>query len=141
MSTPSPPKPSSLIERLQADQEQIRRQHADQTQTLLTQHASGLKKLLRDELRSIKSASEHHRAAVDKVQQETLTRIRWLLLWPVATTVLTSLLILIAVATWTTYRLDQVDQAQAALERASADLATAHQAQQLQPVQPAKKKR
>ena len=140
MSAHSLPKPFSLSEKLQADQEQVRRQLADPTQELLTEHASGLKKLLRDELRSIKSVSERHRVEVGKVQQETLTRIRWLLLWPVAATVLMSLLILIAVAIWTTYRLDQVDQAQAALERASAELATAQQAQHQQ-LQPPRKRR
>lgn len=138
MSTPSPPKPSSLSERLQADQEQIQRQLADQTQTLLTQHVSGLKKLLSVELRSIRSASERQRAELDELHQETLTRIRWLLLWPVAATVLLSLLVLIVVATWSTYRLDQVEQAQAALDESSVNLSAQQQAaqQQVQQVPP-----
>lgn len=140
MSTPSPPKPSSLSERLQADQEQIQRQLADQTQKLLTQHASGLKKLLSDALRSTRSASERQRAELDQLHQETLTRIRWLLLWPVAATVLMSLLMLIAVATWTTYRLEQVAEAQSALDQASANLAAQQQTAQQVP-QPLPRKR
>lgn len=140
MSTPSPPRPSSLSERLQADQEQIQRQLADQTQTLLAQHVSGLKKLLSVELRSIKSVSERHRAEVDQLHQETLTRIRWLLSWPLAATVLMSLLMLIAVAAWATYRLDQVAEAQSALDQTSANLAAERLAtQQVSP--PPRKRR
>ena len=140
MSTPSPPKPSSLSVRLQADQEQIQRQLADQTQTLLTQHVSGLKKLLSVELRSIKSVSERHHAEVDKLHQETLKRMRWLLLWPLVTPLVVSLLMLIAAATWTTYRLKQVAEAQSALDQASANLAAQEQTAQQVP-QPLPRKR
>ena len=143
MSTPSTPKHSSLSERLQADQEQIQRQLADQTQALLTQHVSGLKALLSVELRSIKSVSERHRAEVNQLHQGTLSRIRWLLIWPVAATVLMSLLMLIAVAIWTTHRLDQVDQAQAALDQSSVNLAAQQQAaqQQVQQAPPLRRRR
>lgn len=135
MTASSPQKPSSLSARLQADQEQIQRQLADQTQKLLTQHACGLKKLLSDGLRSTRSASERHRAQLDGLHRETLTHMRWLLLWPVAATVLLSLLMLIAVAIWTTYRLDQVDQAQTALDQLSASLTAQQQAAQQVPQQ------
>ena len=146
MLTASPPKPSSLSARLQADQEQTQRQLADQTQTLLTQHVSGLKKLLSVELRSIKSVSERHRVELDQLHQGTLTRIRWLLLWPVAATVLMSLAVLIAVAIWTSYRLDQISDAQAALDQSSVNLAAQQQAQQatqhqVQQVPPLRKRR
>lgn len=141
MSTPSPPRPSSLSERLQADQEQIQRQLADQTQALLTQHVSGLKKLLSVDLRSIRSALERQRAELDQLHQETLTRIRWLLLWPVAATVLMSLLMLIALATWTTYRLDQVAEAQTALDQTSSNLAAQQQAAHQVPPPPPRKRR
>ena len=130
MSTPSIRRPSSLSERLQADQEQTQRQLADQTQKLLEQHAAGLKKLFFDALRSTRSASERHRAEVETLHQTTLTRMHWLLLWPIAATVLLSLLMLVAVATWTTYQLDRVEQAQAALDQESVSLAAQQQATQ-----------
>jgi hypothetical protein len=141
MSTPSPQKPSSLSERLQADQEQIQRQLADQTQALLTQHASGLKQLLNADLRSTKSALERHRSVVGHLHQETIARIRWMLLWPVMTTVLLSLLMLVVVVTWTTYRLDQVSEAQNALDQASAGLTAKQQAAQQVPPQPPRKRK
>ena len=101
------------------------------------QHAASLKKLSSDALRSTRRASEHHRAELDGLHRETLTHMRWLLLWPLAATVLLSLLMLmlVAVATWTTYRLDQVDEAQIALDHSSASLAAQQQAAQQVPHQ------
>jgi len=123
MSTPSTPKISSLAARLQADQAATQRQLVDQTQQLLQQHVASLKKLLSAEHHSIKSGLELHRAELDGLHRRTLSRMRWLLLWPIATLLLTSVLIVLGLAGWATYRLDQIDQAQAALDRAMAQLA------------------
>ncbi len=123
MSTPSTPKTSSLAARLQADQAATQRQLVDQTQQLLWQHVASLKKLLYAEHCSIKSALELQRAELDGLHRRTLCRMRWMLLWPIAALLLTSALIVLGVAGWTSYRLDQIDQAQAAVDRATAQLA------------------
>lgn len=144
MSPTSPPKTSSLSARLQADQQEIQRQLADQSQQLLTQHAASLKKLSFDALRSTRRALERHCSEVDALHHQTLTRMRWLLLWPVAATVLLSLLIVLVVAGWTSYQLDQIGQAQAAVDRTTEALVAQQQAAkqvpQIDQLQPRKRR-
>lgn len=133
MSTPSTPKATSLAARLQADQAAIQRQFASQTQHLLSQHAACLKKLSSDARHSMRGALELHRAEIDNAHKRTLTHMRWLLLWPVAMTVMSALLIVLAVAGWTSLRLDQIDQAQGQIDQAIAALVAQQQAAQQVP--------
>lgn len=143
MPTLSPPKPSSLAERLQADQQQIQHQLADQTQQLLQQHEKSLKRLSYDALRSTRSAMERHAAELETMHLATAARMRWLLLWPVLMSVLVSVLMVGTVTTWSLHRLDQVNDAQRTLDESSAALAAQQQAQSQipEPSPPSKRKR
>ena len=146
MPPPLPPKLSSLAEKLQADQQAIQHQLADQTQQLLKLHNESLRKLSGGALRSMRSALEAHAAELDGMQRATAARTRWLLLWPVLMSMLVSVLMVVTVTAWATYRLDQVNDAQAVLDQSSVNLAAQQQAQQarqhqVQHVPPLRKRR
>ena len=143
MSTPSPPKPSSLAERLQADQQAIQSRLADQTQQLLKQHAESLKKLSSDARRSTRSAFQRHATELETMHGTMAARMKWLLLWPVLATVFMSVLIGSATLAWSMYRLDQIGDAQHSLDQATASSAAlaAQQASHPPVPEPARKRR
>ena len=123
MSQSSTSKPSSLSERLRADQEAIQSQLVDQTQQLLKQHADTLKKLSSDARRSTRSGLERHAAELETMHLTMAARMRWLLLWPLLATVLMAVLIGSVTLAWSMYRLDQIADAQRALDQATASSA------------------
>ena len=137
MSPSSTPKSSSLSERLQADQEAIQSRLVDQTQQLLKQHAETLKKLSSDARRSTARALEAHAAELDRMHRATAARMKWLLLWPSLATVLMSVLIGSVTMAWSMYRLDQIDDAQRALDQAQVIASSAAPAAQQVPHPPA----
>lgn len=140
-SPPTPSSPTSLSERLRADQQQIQRQLEQQTQQLLRQHAESLKKLSSDALRSTRSGMERHAAELETMHLTMAARIRWLLLWPLLATVSMAVLIGSVTVAWSMYRLDQIGDAQAALNQSSVNLAAQQQQQATQHQVPPLRKR
>lgn len=94
-----------LQQQLQADQEAVKHQ----TSVLLKQHAQGLQKLSAAALDTTKSAIQRQSVAMEQMHAETLQRLRWLMLWPLLTSVSLSLVIVLGATGWAWWKVSKAD--------------------------------
>ena len=85
-----------LQQQLKADQEAVK----NQTESLLKLHADSLKKLSDDALNTTRNATQRHATELEKLHSSTAQRLRWLMFWPLLSSVCLSILIVLAASLW-----------------------------------------
>lgn len=112
-----------LAQQLQADQQAL----TSQTQQLLRQHASDLQQLssvalgttktdiqrqgqqMAQLLKAASQAERKHQQQLSQLRDQTLQRLRWLMLWPLLCSVLLSLLLVASSVAWSWWKLDHLN--------------------------------
>lgn len=85
-----------LQQQLKADQDAVK----NQTESLLKLHADSLKKLSEDALNTTRAATQRHAMELEKLHSSTVQRLRWLMFWPLLSSVCLSILIVLAASLW-----------------------------------------
>ena len=100
---------ASLSERVQQQLKDDQQAVSDQTARLLQQHEEGLSKLSKGALITTKAVLDEHNVEMGKLHDLTLRRLRWLMFWPLLTSLFVSLLMMLSAAAWSWVTLNQMN--------------------------------